>query len=238
VPGAPPQPPAWRHVARARTPLLEIYAESWHVPAPLDALRGMRLVADAPPPAGLAEAVTRAIVRSNPRMPPLDALELATHAIGVAEAQGLDPGFFCSTLLQESGFSPDALSPAGAVGIAQFTVETADDEGVDPFDWRDAMRGSAQLLGGYLRDYEGVYDDPYAATLAAYNAGPGAVSKYHGVPPYAETHEYIADIYDRWARVVLDTMAPLPPPPARRIRGRKPRVVGATSGWLPAPGDG
>lgn len=224
-------------MARARTPLLEIYAESWHLPAPLNALRGMRLVADAPPPAGLAEAVTRAIVRSNPRMPPLDALELATHAIAVAEAQGLDPGFFCSTLLQESGFSPDALSPAGAVGIAQFTMETADGEGVDPFDWRDAMRGSAQLLGGYLHAYESVYDDPYAATLAAYNAGPGAVDKYHGVPPYAETREYIADIYDRWARVVLDTMAPLPPPP-RRIRGGKPRVVGATPGWLPVRGAG
>src|ERR1700722_2226433 len=135
VPGAPPPPPVWRHVGRARTPLLEIYAESWHLPAPLNALRGMRLVADAPPPAGLAEAVTRAIVRSNPRMPPLDALELATHAIAVAQNQGLDPGFFCSTLLQESGFSPDALSPAGAVGIAQFTMDTADGEGVDPFDW-------------------------------------------------------------------------------------------------------
>ncbi len=83
------------------------------------------------------------------------------------------------------------------------------------------MRGSAQLLGGYLRDYEGVYDDPYAATLAAYNAGPGAVSKYHGVPPYAETHEYIADIYDRWARVEFDRRGERPPAAAGAPNPRK-----------------
>jgi len=208
-------------------PLLRIYMESWHLQPARTPLRGMRLVADAPPPASLADAVTRAVVRSNPRMPAADALILATHAVGVAEAQGLDPGFFCATLLQESGFSPDAMSPAGAVGIGQFTIDTADAYGVDPFDWSQAMAGSARLLAAYLRDYEGDYPDPFAATLAAYNAGPGAVSAYHGVPPYAETRQYIEDIYDRWARITLDTMAPLPGIPAARKKrtnaSRSPR---------------
>ncbi len=108
-------------------------------------------------------------------------------------------------LLQESAFSPDAMSPAGAVGIGQFTLDTAADAGVDPFDWRSAMDGSAALMGGYVREYDGVYPDPYAAALAAYNAGPGTVAYYHGVPPYPETRDYIGDIYDRWARIIRDT---------------------------------
>jgi soluble lytic murein transglycosylase-like protein len=164
----------------------------------------MRLLYDSRVPAKPALAVTRSILRSNPRLDPLDALIMATHAIGVARARGLDYGFFCATLLQESGFDPWALSSAGAVGIGQFTLETADAYGVDPFDWRDAMRGSAALLGSYLHDYDGRYADPYAATLAAYNAGPGAVAHYHGVPPYNETRTYIADVYDRWSRIVRD----------------------------------
>jgi soluble lytic murein transglycosylase-like protein len=129
---------------------------------------------------------------------------LATHAETVADGAGLDYGFFSATLLEESAFAPDALSSAGAVGIAQFTLETADGYGIDPFDWRDAMAGAARLLRHYLDDYTGHYPDPYAAALAAYNAGPGAVAQYDGVPPYPETQAYIADIYDRWARIELD----------------------------------
>lgn len=105
--------------------------------------------------------------------------------------------------MQESGFDPAAHSAAGAVGIAQFTIDTADAYGIDPFDWRAAMRGSARLLVRYLGRYR-AYADPYAVALAAYNAGPGAVARYGGVPPYAETREYISDIYDRWSRVQRD----------------------------------
>jgi len=183
---------------------LERYAESWRLPPYVAVLRGMRLLADARAPMPPSLAITRAIARSNPRIAPVDALVLATAAVVESERHGLDAGFFAATLLQESGFSPDALSPAGAVGIAQFTLDTADAYGVDPFEWRDAMAGAARLLGAYVREYDGVYPDPYAAALAAYNAGPGAVAAYHGVPPYAETREYVADVYDRWARIALD----------------------------------
>jgi soluble lytic murein transglycosylase-like protein len=188
----------------AQIEYLRLAAISWRLPAAAQSLRGMRLLYDARVPAKPALAVTRSILRSNPRLDPLDALIMATHAIGIARARGLDYGFFCATLLQESGFDPWALSSAGAIGIGQFTIETADAYGVDPFDWRDAMRGSAALLGRYLDEYDGRYDDPYAATLAAYNAGPEAVAHYHGVPPYRETQTYIADIYDRWSRIVRD----------------------------------
>jgi soluble lytic murein transglycosylase-like protein len=164
----------------------------------------MRLLYDTPVPGGPTLAVVRSIVRSNHRLDPFDALVLATYAIDAAREHGMDYGFFCATLLQESAFAPDALSRAGAVGIAQFTLDTADDEGVDPFDWADAVRGSARLLGRYVNAYDGTYPDPYATALAAYNAGPGTVAYYHGMPPYPETIEYVADIYDRWSRIVRD----------------------------------
>jgi len=129
---------------------------------------------------------------------------MATEARARAAAVHLDGDFFAATILQESAFSPGALSSAGAVGIAQFTLDTAADEGVDPFDWHDALRGSAALLGRYVNAYDGTYPDPYAAALAAYNAGPGTLERYHGTPPYPETREYIDDVYDRWSRLVRD----------------------------------
>jgi hypothetical protein len=184
--------------------VLEDRAQSWRSPLPDDELRGLRLLYDTPIPGGSTLAIVRWIVRSNHRLDPFDALVLATRAVAIAQEHHLPVGLFCSLLLQESGFSQDAVSPAGAVGIAQFSLDTAADEGVDPFDPEDAMRGSARLLGRYVAAYDGVYADPYAAALAAYNAGPGYVDEYHGIPPFPETRGYIDDIYDRWARILRD----------------------------------
>jgi soluble lytic murein transglycosylase-like protein len=171
---------------------------------PQGGLAGARLVIDAAAPAPPATAVARSIVRSNRRIGPTDALEFAAYAIAVAREQGLPYGFLCATLLQESAFDPGALSSAGAVGIAQFTLATAASEGVDPFDWRSAVDGAGRLLARYVGGYSGIYADPYAAALAAYNAGPGAVARYNGVPPYRETRDYISDVYERWSRIERD----------------------------------
>ena len=168
----------------------------------------MRLLYDTPLWGGPTLGVVRSIVRSNHRLAPFDALVFATAAVRIARSHRLDYGFFCATLLQESAFDPDARSSAGAVGIGQFTMATASDYGIDPFDWRDAMEGSASLLGRYVRAYDGVYPDPYAAALAAYNAGPGTVAYYKGIPPYPETRAYIVDIEDRWSRIVRDAGKP------------------------------
>ncbi len=176
-------------------------ALSWPSPTAVDALVGARLVEDGSPVSYPEIAIARAVLRTNPRMTAAGALILSRATIRAARANGLPPEFLAATLLQESAFDPGAVSSAGAVGIAQFTIGTADDNDVDPFNPFDAIAGAARLIATYYRDYEPRYRDPYGVALAAYNAGPGAVAAYGGVPPYPETQEYVSLIYQRWAHI-------------------------------------
>jgi soluble lytic murein transglycosylase-like protein len=177
-------------------------ALSWHIPPPVPVMRGARLLMDAGPRAPASVRLAREALRSNPRLAPVDALLLSARTLDVAKRRGVSPWFLAATLLQESAFNPRAVSSAGAVGIAQFTVPTARLAGIDPWNPGSAIDGCAQLLGEYVATYEGRDQDPYALAAAAYNAGPGAVRAYGGVPPYPETREYIALILERWSRIV------------------------------------
>lgn len=185
------------HLARARN-----IALSWPSPADVDALKGAMLIRDGPALSQPDLAITRAILRTNPRLVQADALLFAGATVTAARANSLPPEFLGAALLQESAYDPQALSSAGAVGIAQFMPETAAGAGVDPYDPFASIDGAAALLGGYAAAYRDRYPDAYSAALAAYNAGPLAVAQYRGVPPYAETREYVALIFDRWARIV------------------------------------
>jgi Transglycosylase SLT domain/D-alanyl-D-alanine carboxypeptidase/Putative Flp pilus-assembly TadE/G-like len=94
-------------------------------------------------------------------------------------------------LYAESGFNPFARSPVGAEGIAQFMPGTADAYGLDnPFDPVEAIDAQAHLMSDLLRQFEG----KVALALAGYNAGAGAVERYGGVPPFAETRAYVTKI--------------------------------------------
>ena len=84
---------------------------------------------------------------------------------------GISPDYFVRQINQESGFNPNAVSPAGAVGIAQFLPSTAAGLGFDPYDPIAALNGAAHLMASYSHNYGG----DYAKALAAYNGGPGAV---------------------------------------------------------------
>lgn len=176
-------------------------ALSWPAPASADALKGARILMDGPRVSAPALAIARAVLRTNPRITAIGALALAQATVVAARRASVPPEFLGATLLQESAYDPRAISSAGAVGIAQFEPETAREVGVDPFDPYAAIAGAARLLGAYLVRYRMRYDDPYAAALAAYNAGPGAVAYYRGVPPYPETREYVELIYERWGRI-------------------------------------
>jgi soluble lytic murein transglycosylase-like protein len=191
------------HVTRALNMAL-----SWPSPPNVDALSGAVLIRDGGPVAHSELAIARAVLHTNPRIEQIFALLLAIETTRAARQRDLPPEFLAATLLQESAYDVNALSPAGAVGIAQFMPETAAAVGIDPYDPLAAIGGAAELLGGYVAAYRETYDDPYATALAAYNAGPVAVNRYRGVPPYPETREYVALVFDRWARIVSYEAAP------------------------------
>jgi len=192
--------PAWVRIDVLRDAVL-----SWHIPVAAPLTRGARMYMDAPRRSGQLSATVRSIMRTNPRLSAFDALDLAERTLRAAGANGLDPGFLAATLLEESAYDPGAMSEAGAAGIGQFMVGEADEFGIDPFDPGPAIDATARLLAGYLARYRGwPAADSYALALAAYNAGPAAVEQYGGVPPYAETIAYIADIRERWSRIVRD----------------------------------
>ncbi|MFL6160958.1 MAG: NlpC/P60 family protein [Jatrophihabitantaceae bacterium] len=101
----------------------------------------------------------------------------------------LPTGLLAAVAQTESGGNVGAVSPVGAQGLMQLMPGTARGLGVDPWDPAQAVQGAAQLLSGYLTRFGSV---PLA--LAAYNAGPGAVEQYGGVPPYTETQNYVTKI--------------------------------------------
>lgn len=177
-------------------------ALSWPSPARVDALKGAVPIRDGPAVVQPELAVARSILRTNARITQAAALLFAAGTARAAGVRSLPAEFLGATLLQESAYDPRAFSSAGAIGIAQFMPETAAGIGFDPYDPFASIDAAAALLGGYVATYRGRYADPYAAALAAYNAGPLAVERYGGVPPYPETRDYVALVYTRWARIV------------------------------------
>jgi len=122
--------------------------------------------------------------------PPLTPRELADAA---ADRYGLPRELVRSVMAAESGFQPQAISPKGAIGLMQLMPGTAQALGVDPYDQAQNVDAGAR----YLRDLLEKYNYGLRHALAAYNAGPGAVDKYNGVPPYRETINYINRIENK-----------------------------------------
>lgn len=131
-------------------------------------------------------------------------------AIEAAAARyGLSPAFLDAVARAESGYDPGAVSPAGAIGVMQLMPRTARDLGVDPRDPRQNILGGAAYLRQLLDRFDGDID----RALAAYNAGPGAVERRAGVPPYRETRAYVAANLDRLAgrSLAMTSADPIPP---------------------------
>jgi soluble lytic murein transglycosylase-like protein len=134
-----------------------------------------------------------------------------------AARYGLDPSVLYGLIEQESGFDPSATSSAGALGLTQLMPSTAASLGVtEPLDPAQSIEGGARYLSQLLQQFAGNTTD----ALAAYNAGPGAVAQYGGVPPYPETRQYVAKVLgyaasysqsgqDRGAAVLPTSTAPI-----------------------------
>lgn len=112
------------------------------------------------------------------------------------QAARLSPRLLEAIAYVESRFRQDAVSPKGAVGMMQLMPGTAGELGVDPYDAGQNAHGGA----AYLRKMLVMFDNDVELAVAAYNAGPEAVRRHRGVPPFPETRAYVAAVMDYLAR--------------------------------------
>lgn len=158
------------------------------------------LAQPAAPPAATAAAPTNAFgAQLATAMAPATAPATATPAgpganpfaaeiTAAAQRHGIDPNLLTGLIRAESSFNPNATSPAGAQGLTQLMPGTAAGLGVtNPLDPVQAIEGGARYLRRQLDRFGG----DASKALAAYNAGPGAVERFGGVPPYEETQNYV-----------------------------------------------
>jgi soluble lytic murein transglycosylase-like protein len=168
---------------------------------------------------GVAAAALRGVVPDEVLeevAPAAGSSDLAALAEAAARRHALDPELVRAVVAVESDFHADAVSPKGAQGLMQLMPATARALGVkDAFDPAQNLDGGARHLRALIDQYGG----DVKRALAAYNAGPGAVARHGGVPPYAETREYVRKVLRRAQAVTVapapDASAPAPDASAR-----------------------
>ena len=168
---------------------------SSYIEFPPDDIARIEAVPDPPPESNTGEPAST--TRPVTKLTPADLHEMLATA---GQAHHLDVDLLASVVKAESGGNPRARSRAGAKGLMQLMDGTASDLGVaDSYQPEDNVRGGSAYLDGLLTRYH----DNLALALAAYNAGPAAVDKYHGIPPYRETRLYVASVIHEFNRRVL-----------------------------------
>ena len=116
------------------------------------------------------------------------------HILRLEQQYHLPPGLLGAMMRAESGGDPNARSPVGAIGLMQLMPGTAAGLGVDPYNPVQNLEGGAK----YIRQQLDRFGNNVQYAIAAYNAGPGAVQKYGGIPPYAETKQYVNRVTGYW----------------------------------------
>ncbi len=185
---------------------------------PAAVMRAARSAADevsryiAAQPAGQAETVTNPNYRLIARGRAVSAADIDKAITDAAAHHGVDANLVRALIKVESNFNPAAVSPKGALGLMQLMPGTAQKLGVsNAFDPEQNVDAGVRHLRALLDNYGG----DLRLTLAAYNAGAGAVNRSNGVPPYSETRDYVRKITDLYAgkdagtRVMATPKAPI-----------------------------
>lgn len=144
------------------------------------------------------DAPPQAIAQVPAPVRPAARADLGAQVRLAAERSGVSAKVIEAVAWRESRFDPAAISPKGAVGVMQLMPATAKTLGVDPRDAAANIDGGAAYLASLLKSFDG----DLTLALAAYNAGPDAVRRYAGVPPFPETKAFVDAILNRLANVV------------------------------------
>jgi soluble lytic murein transglycosylase-like protein len=181
---------------------------------------------------------------ANPQLSADERLELARRVLLLSAYYSLDPRLLVAVVMNESGWRAAAVSPAGARGLGQLMPATAAELAVNALSVSENLDGTARYLRRLLDRYAFVVDERtrIALAVAAYNAGPEAVRKYRGIPPYAETRAYVASVLTSWATLRTASQsdfrtaasassappAPIPPLARRTALGARLKPVATT----------
>ncbi len=158
------------------------------------------LAQGAPAPAPTESAYASVLRTINPGLPIAKARAYARSVMADAWRTHLDPRFIMSIVTVESAWRANAVSRVGARGLGQLMPATAARLRVNAWSAAENLRGTAQYLGTLMRHFRGKPNGVKLA-IAGYNAGPKAVEKYHGVPPYAETQHYVVRVLHVWKQL-------------------------------------
>lgn len=194
---------------------------------------GLSMPGGATLPVGMAPGGPAAV--GAPVSGGVSGIPYADQINAAAAKHKLDPALLAGLIRQESNFNANAVSPAGARGLTQLMPGTAQGLGVsDPTDPAQAIEGGAKYLRQQLDRFG---NDPTRA-LAAYNAGPGAVVRHGGVPPYAETQAYVRKVQafaDAYRQAGAPATAAVAAPAVAASFAASPFAAPAVAAPIPAP---
>jgi soluble lytic murein transglycosylase-like protein len=152
--------------------------------------------------ASVLVAYASALRAFDPALDDAHAARLAARVVAEADAVRIDARLVVALVAVESSWNPRAVSPAGARGLGQLMPATAAGLGVDPDDAEANLHGTVTHLAGLLARYRRLPpQERYSRAIAAYNAGAGAVDRYGGIPPYAETRLEVGRVIGLWRRL-------------------------------------
>lgn len=179
------------------------------------------------------ERVAAVLHSFNAALTKAKAHEIAAHVLWLSAYYSLDPQLLVAIVGVESGWRPDAVSPVGAQGLGQLMPSTASSLRVQAFEMYENLDGTARYLRRLLQRYASVPAPArYELALAGYNAGPEAVARYHGIPPYSETRAYVTRVMALWHQIgsaVVTTVAKAAEPKTAEPKTAEPKAPVMTS---------